>query len=255
MEARAGSLSEDFKPNASQHSMQIVSSTAPASQAPPGYAFRGRRYAQVLLKLGSPQNEAKTVCVDTGCGMSLIDRKFLKEFAPTASISIMPTPMTVRGIGDKQHNANQFATLDFYLPTASHLVAHFKREIHIVDELDANALLGLDIAGPEGWNIDLDAEVLTLPHCSGVKIPLTTQVKGPKTETPVFAAERVKLPPHCRRIIKFSDRKGNQLQWPARDLLYEPVQQELYTSFAHIIDSSCTSVLVENNSDTELTIL
>jgi hypothetical protein len=58
--------------------------------------------------------------------------------------------MTVRGLGDKQHDANQFAVLDFYLPTDSHLVAHFKREIHIVNGLEANTLLRIDIAVSEG---------------------------------------------------------------------------------------------------------
>ncbi|RKF62284.1 hypothetical protein OnM2_034088, partial [Erysiphe neolycopersici] len=42
----------------SRHIPQIVSSTAPLSKAPPGYAFRGRRYAQVELTIESPQNEA-----------------------------------------------------------------------------------------------------------------------------------------------------------------------------------------------------
>ena len=99
----------------------------------------------MLLKLGSPQNKAKTVCVDAGCGISLIDCKFIKEFTPTASISTMPTLMTVRGISEKQHNTNQFATLNFYLLTASYLVTHFRREIYIVNKLDANTLLSLDI--------------------------------------------------------------------------------------------------------------
>jgi hypothetical protein len=71
----------------------------------------------------------------------------------------------VRGIGEKQHNVNKFVILAFYLPTDAHLVAHFKREIQIVDGLDANALIGLDIAVPEGWNIDLDAQEMTLPYC------------------------------------------------------------------------------------------
>ena len=39
-------------------------------------------------------------------------------------------------------------TLDFHLPTASHMVANFQREIYVVDELDANALLGLGITIP-----------------------------------------------------------------------------------------------------------
>jgi hypothetical protein len=91
----------------------------------------------------------------------------------------MPTPMIVRGIRDKQHNANKFTILDFYLLTENHLVAPFKCEIHIVDGLNANALIGLDIAVPEGWNIDLNAQEMILPYCSRVKIPIVIRAKRP----------------------------------------------------------------------------
>ena len=69
---------------------------------------------------------------------------------PTALIHTMPTLMTVRSIRQKQHNTNKFAILDFYLPTEHHLVAHFQREIHIIDSLDTNALISLDITVLEG---------------------------------------------------------------------------------------------------------
>ena len=82
--------------------------------------------------------------------MSLIDHKFLQKFVLTALIHTMPTLMTVRSIGQKQHNTNKFAIFDFYLPTEHHLVAYFQQEIHIVDSLDINALISLDITVPEG---------------------------------------------------------------------------------------------------------
>ncbi|RDL33672.1 uncharacterized protein BP5553_08040 [Venustampulla echinocandica] len=230
--------------------MHVVTSTAPPSLAEPGYAFRGRRYAQVMLKLGSPHNDPESACLDTGCGMSLIDRGFLRKYAPTAVIQTMPTPMTVRGIGDRQHNANQFTIIDFYLPTSTHIVAHFHREIHIVDDLDANVLLGLDIAVPEGWNIDLDAQVVTLPHCSGVKLPIITHAKGPASHTPIYTADVCKLQPHSRRMVKVSGHKGIPLEFPvARDLIYQPQQQDTVTTYAHLIDHTCSAVLVENNSE------
>jgi hypothetical protein len=197
-----------------------VSSIARPSQATPGYTFRGRRYAQVQIKLRSLSNDSKIVCVNTGYAISLIDRKFLRKFLPTVPISTMPTPMSVKGIREKQHNANQFAILDFYLPASDNLVAHFCREIHIVDDLDANALLGLDIAVLEGWTIDLDAQKMMLPHCSRVIIPIITCSKGPKTQALVFTAAAVKLLPNCRQIVKVSGRKGADLQLPERDFFY-----------------------------------
>lgn len=53
-------------PEASEPSLTIVKSVAPKSTAPPGYAFRGRRYAQLLISVASLHNDQTAVCLDTG---------------------------------------------------------------------------------------------------------------------------------------------------------------------------------------------
>ena len=51
-------------------------------------------------------------------------------------------------------------------------MAHFAREVHIVDGLDANALIGSDILYPEGWVLDLPSEEAVLTQNLGLKIKL-----------------------------------------------------------------------------------
>jgi hypothetical protein len=126
----------------------------------------------------------------------------LAKYAPTAEISTMPSPMAVRGLGDKLHNANQFTVLDFYLPAENNVIAHVCREIHIVDNLQANALLGLDISVPEGWIIDLDSQQMVLPYCAGVKLPIITCVRDFITRLPVYATYSVKLKPNSRQMVR-----------------------------------------------------
>ncbi|RKF71225.1 hypothetical protein GcC1_104010, partial [Golovinomyces cichoracearum] len=125
-------------------------------------------YAQMQLRLNSPQNETYSVCLDTGCGMSLTDREFLRSLCPTIEIQNMKKGMKVKDLGSKLYDASQFIEMDFYLPTSKGIIAHFRREIHIVDKLDARIVLGMYIALPEGWIIDLDSQLLTLPYCAGV---------------------------------------------------------------------------------------
>lgn len=54
----------------------VIKSTAPINQELPGYDVVGRRYVEVKLSLGSPENDAWDCGLDTGCTMSLMDRNF-----------------------------------------------------------------------------------------------------------------------------------------------------------------------------------
>ena len=76
--------------------------------------------------------------------------------------------MKVRGLGSSLHDASSFTEIDIFIRSTDNLVAHIKIEIHIVEKLAANALIGVDIAAPEGWMIDLDAQKLVMPRCHGI---------------------------------------------------------------------------------------
>lgn len=84
------------------------------------------------------------MCLDTGCTMNLIDRQ-LQQQCPGIEIRTMATPMEVSGIGPSSHAANQYALVDIYLPGNNGRTAHSKREVHLVDSLKANLLIGIDI--------------------------------------------------------------------------------------------------------------
>lgn len=77
------------------------------------------------MALISLQNETYSVYLDTGCGMSLIDRKFLLKMLPTASIHTLKTDIKVRSQDSQRHDANQFVDLGFYLLTTNGIMAQF----------------------------------------------------------------------------------------------------------------------------------
>ena len=66
----------------------------------------------------------------------------------------MSTPTTVRGLGTNKHDASEFARISIYLPGTKGTVL-ITREVHIVDNLSANALIGIDIMKPEGMVLNL----------------------------------------------------------------------------------------------------
>lgn len=248
-QATNGSKRED---RASARVPPVVTSQAPPGNHEPGYSYRGYQYAKTQATIGSPANDMVTVCADSGCGMSLIDRQFLLRYSPTTTISTMPTDMRVRGIGQKLHNANQFAKVDFYFPTTNGCVAHFLREVHIVDGLEANALLGSDIIYPEGWVLDLPNEEAVLTRNLGLRIKLQV-VRQDKIRRTVFTKDKVTIPAQHRATVEIAGPKGKPLDLPDRDFLFEPTNQAV-TLFASIVNSATTRVVVQNSSDLPMTL-
>ena len=49
----------------------------------------------------------------------------------------MPTPMTVKGIRSKKHEASEYVRIKIYLPGKDGTVALIERELHVVDNLAA----------------------------------------------------------------------------------------------------------------------
>lgn len=234
--------------------LTVVTSTAPKTTNSPGYAFRGRRYAQLQVSIASPHNEQVPVCLDTGCTMSLIDRKLLQQHNPTAIIHRTKTDTKVRGLGNTLYDASDFTEVDFYIRSKNNVVAHFQREIHIVEDLPANALIGIDIATVEGWLIDLDAEKLTMPKNYGISVNISTQCRAKIEPIQVFAKEKSIIKPHCRAMITISTSKGEQLELPCRDIVFEPSALDALTTFPSLVTDGCSGIIVQNDANIPVTI-
>lgn len=94
----------------------------------------------------------ESCCFDSGAGITLIDRQFFQRQAdPRISIHIMATPMAVQGIGTTQHITDEHAIVPFMFEGTQRgqpVLARFWRELHLVNNLEANVLTGIDIMEP-----------------------------------------------------------------------------------------------------------
>ena len=218
-----------------------------------GYGFRGWRYATAQASLGSPSATPFAVCLDTGCTMSLVDCGFFQQQCPDTKINTMPTPMEVRGIESVAHNANQFALMDIYLQGTDGCVALIQREVHLVDELKANMLIGIDILAPEDVSINLSKQEAIITSCANVHIPLSIETQSGQIQRTVFSGERTVIPPHTRQSIPVHGPKGKPLDLPQDwDLLFEPGYTQKVSVYAHIVSSTMKSIYVQNNSDQDV---
>ena len=231
--------------------LSVVWSTAvsqPSTQ--PGYSFRGWRYATAEAYIGSMEGPTTSICLNTGCTMSLVDRSFLKDRCPQIKIHTMSSPMEVRGIGLTSHSANVYARVDFYLPGKDGRTAYFQREVHLVENLKANLLMGIDIISPEQIHIDTSREVATVRLYDNIKLALSIRTRSSNVRKTVFSQKETRIPAHMREALPIYGAKGTPLNLPQdRNMLFEPSVKQKVSVFAHIVNHSMEAIYVQNDSD------
>jgi len=135
---------------------------APVSDS--GMDFRNSNFLKISVQ-SSPTGDDKVVCVDTGCGMSCVDRKFLNTQFKGAVIQTIQ-PLKSRGLGEKVHQSDEYAVVTIYLSVYKEkaVLAAITLEVHVVDFLPCNRLIGIDVADPdpEGFLIDILRRKITI---------------------------------------------------------------------------------------------
>jgi hypothetical protein len=94
-------------------SPRIIVSKAPAVNGS-GLAFRTSKYLEIGMR-AQPSGKDHQVCLDTGCGMTCFDRKFVSSHYPNAIIQKIPA-IEIRGLGNKVHLSDEYAVIDLYFP-------------------------------------------------------------------------------------------------------------------------------------------
>lgn len=186
-------------------------------------------------------------CLDTGYGVTLVDRTWLLQKLPIVKLSKMSTLLKVRGIGSSKNESDEFAlTALFFIgkDTARRVVFTYTDcKLHLVDGLKANMLIGNDIIGPEEISIDIAGQTAFISSC-GVRISIDAKQRGQVVRRKVLSASPVVLPPQSEMAlpVNYSSLPDNQ------DFLFQPVSLPHLTLFAHLVDSSPTAVLVCNKT-------
>ena len=217
----------------------------------PGYGFRGYQYAtaKVCFKM---QGTAHELCLDSGCIMSLIDREFLYTEYPDAAQETkkMPTPMTVRGIGKRKHDANEYVRITLFFPTPFG-IGSITRELHIVDNLTAKVLIGIDILSPEHAVLDFDRSILRLGCCKDLEVPIEVKNKENRTNQIIVVSKQfVTIPPRSQQAVAIGAVKRRPLQLAEdRDFIFEARTLDSLSIYAHIVDANTENVLVRNDTD------
>ena len=152
----------------------ILCSAAKLSAPGSGLAFRDWSYTTTLITfdpalLPAVSNPDTSVCLDTGCGVSLVDKTWLAKKHPFQKISTMPVPLKVKGIGTSRYESNKFAFTTLYIlgldQEGSEVYAYIKCKLYLVEDLKANMLIGNNIFCTEGFTINLASAFAHILSC------------------------------------------------------------------------------------------
>ena len=251
-EAPASSIEPLLLPTKVVNKGDVIESAAPRSSLN-GLSFRSWHYltGQIALSLNAPREPG---CLDTGCPMTMIDRAFLKRRIPTFEMKVHESPITLRGIGSNRHATTEWTTLGFYMDGESEagdsVTIKITRDFHIVDNLKANMLIGMDVLGPEQVTIDLPRNRVIFGSCNNVSVPVQTTARdNVRIRRVVRSERRQEVPPQSTAQVAVT--VGGKAQLPDRDFLFEPHTAGVY---AHFIDSRVDFVNVRNEKNTPLII-
>ncbi|KAJ5962734.1 hypothetical protein N7501_007675 [Penicillium viridicatum] len=128
--------------------------------------------------------------------LTIIDAELAKSLGLPLQRCI---PVPVAGIGSR-HLSSTFVRFDAFFRGVDN-TACIQIEAHLVENLKAKLLIGMDIMGYEGFRLDFDSKTIKIPSCMGIEIPIAIHAKPHHAaQRAVYAAESTILPP--RSIVR-----------------------------------------------------
>ena len=162
-------------------------------------------------------------CVDTGSALSLIDEKALETHYPSLKVHVIPNHKSIQisGIG-KGPITNRYVMLPLSLPTTSSRHLDILGEVHIVETLTCQLLIGNNVLRPNrieiNWGKDGMSDYLRI---GDTLVPLNVrQENAIPRRMPVFASVGYYLAPGTGQAVSTMTKHP-----PPRDedgFLFEP---------------------------------
>ena len=163
----------------------------------------------------------------------------------------MSTSLKVRGIGASKHKSGEFAAFSLYFPGKNNIgqlvYASLTCEIHLVEDLRANLLIGNDIMSPEGFIINVKGKKALIDSCE-VTIPIDVRQHGQFLAKKLLTNQEIVVSPNSKVMISLL-----LLPLPDdHDFLFHLATQPSLTLFTYIVDYRTLKVFVKNASNESL---
>jgi dUTPase len=231
-------------PDALPQELPVITSDRPRTSQP-GMAYKTWRYASTVVGLTN-QQKLLVACLDTGCVMTIIDA----DLAKSLKLPLQKcTPVPVAGIGSR-HLSSAFVSFDVYFRGADN-AACVRVDAHLVENLKAKLLIGMDVMGHEGFRLDFDSKTVKIPSCMNLSVPISTHAKPHHAaQRAVYAAEHIVIPP--RSIVRVPTRVQATLP-EDRDYVFEGCHRHA-AFYSHLVDANFAWVQAVNDTPEPVTV-
>jgi hypothetical protein len=168
-----------------------------------GYAFRGYRYAEVRIK-AKRTGEDHWICVDSGCGMSVVDEDWFYEQFPISHVATMQLPIWILGIGADVHHSNLYSVVKVLVlvtQKGKSVLMELELEVHLIKGLRCHMLVGNDMMTPYKMAIHFHSAILDIGDGLAQAPIRTRNVDTPILHRKVKSKSRTIVPPQSRYRI------------------------------------------------------
>ncbi|KAL3428067.1 hypothetical protein PVAG01_01576 [Phlyctema vagabunda] len=221
-------------------------STAPPLDNGTGLGYRGYVHCLAPVRL-STTVETESVCFDSGCSATTMSREFFQRQCPNIPIRTMARPMALTGIGS-DHSSSEYAIVDIRVAgtdAQGPVEAVLRHEVHIIDKMKVNMLVGTDVMVPEKIDLLFSKNEMHIGSC-GTTVPVQVRHKAPQGQNfrPVHIKSSTVIPPRGMVTVPI-----HAIPQGDRDFLFEPDDVDVVTLYSTIVDDSTSTMLVKNTSD------
>ena len=161
---------------------------------------------------------------------------------------MMAKPLTVKGIFRNQYNTDQYAILTLRIPGTDNsgkaIEAVMTCKIHVVNNLEANLLIGTDVMVPKGMDIILSQKILQIGSC-GIQAPIQIHIRSAyqRHRYPIQSKTAVTIPANTIATVPIH---FSNLQAPDRDFIFEPCELDQLSLFTHVLNRDVPEILIKN---------
>ena len=227
----------------------------------PEYGFRGWHYATAEVRF-ERDSKAHSVCFNTGCSITLIDRDFLSKVAPNTEVH-RSGPVNVNEIAGSE-TTHKYTLLELWISgivkTPSGLekraVGWLNREAQIVNDLKAKLLVGTDVLGPEQIDLLFTSGKMVIHSCGDLVVPISTTAHATQQVKRLVQTKRKTIiEPHT--LVKVPIQLWGSTDLPDRTLMFQPEYHNATRRlaegdgaiYAHVVNSDIAFIQICNDSD------
>jgi hypothetical protein len=156
-------------------------------------SLQGKFSHMKLQIMAKPGGDTDGICIDTGTGRNMIDRRFLRQYQHTLHKKVGGA---IRGYNGPADELGEYADFYFYAKTDDNKLVKLNAQAWVVDKLDANCLLGNAWLVPRSAKIDHEKNNIHLPNIKdGITLPIMVTKPARSVVRKVTASTTISLLP------------------------------------------------------------